>query len=167
MRLAERNDLRETEGQQVARYIDGLKSQIRDKIGVTVLRTLNEAKNLALRAELIIHEQSVRFTGGRKNYGYDSIGSSNRVVSEKSKGVVVKTVGGVEKKDDKAEGKRSMESKENPRQSNPYAKPILGKCYRCNQPGHRSNECLNRRTINIVEREEEEEVCCEPDGEDE
>ena len=89
------------------------------------------------------------------------------MVGEKNRGVVKKSAGGVEKKDDKTEGKKLMEPKETPRQSNPYAKPILGKCYRCNQLGHRSSECPNRRTINIVEREEEEEVCCEPNGEDE
>ena len=31
---------------------------------------------------------------------------------------------------------------------------------------YRSNECPNRKTVNIVERDEEEEIC-EPDGGDE
>ena len=105
---------------------------------MTVFKIVNEAKNLALKVELMIQEQSNRFGGGRKNYGYDSVCSSNRVVGEKNKGVVEKSAGGVEKKDDKAEGKKLMEPKETLRQSNPYAKPILGKCYRCNQPGHQS-----------------------------
>ena len=50
MRLAERNDLRESEGQQAARYLEGLKQQIRDKIRVQVMRNLHEAKNLTLKA---------------------------------------------------------------------------------------------------------------------
>ena len=86
-----------------------MKPHIRDRLGVTVFKTVNEAKNLALRAELMIQEQSNRFGGGRKNYGYDSVCSSNRVVGEKNKGVVEKFAGGVEKKDDKAEGKKLME----------------------------------------------------------
>ena len=49
MRLAEQNDLKESEDQQVARYLEGLKLQIRDKIGVQVMRNLHEAKNLCCK----------------------------------------------------------------------------------------------------------------------
>ena len=54
MRSAECNDLRESEDQQAAKYFKGLKPQIRDKIGVQVMRNLHEAKNMALRAEFML-----------------------------------------------------------------------------------------------------------------
>lgn len=41
--------------------------------------------------------------------------------------------------------------------NDPYARPNLGKCYRYNQPGHLSNSCPNRRSINIVEEGESNE----------
>ena len=39
-------------------------------------------------------------------------------------------------------------------------RPNLGKCFKCNQPGHLSNNCPNRRSINFVEEggSEEEHV---------
>ena len=40
------------------RYVDVLKLQIRDKIGVTVLKSMCEAKNMALRAELMINDKN-------------------------------------------------------------------------------------------------------------
>nr|GMD68104.1 Zinc finger, CCHC-type [Ipomoea batatas] len=33
---------------------------------------------------------------------------------------------------------------------NPYAKPMTGKCFKCGEPGHRSNECRARRSVNLV-----------------
>ena len=54
MRLAEQNDLRESEGQQAARYLEGLKPQIRDMIRVQVMRDLRDAKNMALKAEFMM-----------------------------------------------------------------------------------------------------------------
>ena len=67
MRLAEQNDLRESEGQQAARYLEGLKLQIRDKIGVQVMRNLHEAKNLALKAEFMLQDKG-RYKSPRRNY---------------------------------------------------------------------------------------------------
>ena len=54
MRLAESNDLRESEGQQAAKYLEGLKPQIHDKIRVQVMQNLDEAKNMALKAEFML-----------------------------------------------------------------------------------------------------------------
>ncbi|KAK0608765.1 hypothetical protein LWI29_035627 [Acer saccharum] len=38
-----------------------------------------------------------------------------------------------------------------PPRNNSYAKPFPQHCYRCHQPGHRSNECPTRRTVNLIE----------------
>lgn len=39
------------------------------------------------------------------------------------------------------------------RNTNPYNHPTLGKCFRCGQQGHLSNECPQRRTLIIQEEE--------------
>ncbi|KAI5676487.1 hypothetical protein M9H77_07437 [Catharanthus roseus] len=57
MRLAERNDLRESEVHQVSRYLDGLKLQIRDRIGVQVVKSVMEEKNLAIKVELMLRDR--------------------------------------------------------------------------------------------------------------
>lgn len=49
MRLVERNDLHESERQQVAWYLEWLRPALRDKIGVQVIQNLSEAKNMALK----------------------------------------------------------------------------------------------------------------------
>ncbi|KAB5561188.1 hypothetical protein DKX38_006145 [Salix brachista] len=38
---------------------------------------------------------------------------------------------------------------------NPYSRPSSDKCYRCGQPGHRSNQCPKRGTVNLIGAEEE------------
>ena len=49
---------------------------------------------------------------------------------------------------------------------NPYAKPEIGKCYRCGEPGHKSNEYLQRRPVNMTDYEDEDEVLIETEPED-
>ena len=51
-RLVERNQLLESENQQAARYLSGLKQTIRDKIGVHMVFNVQEAGNLAMKVEL-------------------------------------------------------------------------------------------------------------------
>lgn len=58
---------------------------------------------------------------------------------------------------------RLVEPKEVQKTTNPYAKSMLGKFCRCNQPRHGSNKCHNRKVINFVDNEVEE-VHCELDG---
>ena len=40
---------------------------------------------------------------------------------------------------------------------NPYTKPENDKCYRCGEPGYRSNECPKRKQVNVVDYGDEDE----------
>ena len=62
-----------------------------------------------------------------------------------------------------------METKETLKANNPYAHPAPIKCFKCNQPGYRSNDYPLRKVVHLAEREEEDdnEVCCEQDEDEE
>ncbi|KAI5657986.1 hypothetical protein M9H77_26779 [Catharanthus roseus] len=78
MRLADRNDLWESEVHQVTRYLDGLKPQIRDRIRVQVAKSVMEAKNIVIKAELMIRDRGgSRVEGNRRTYGNDNFQSNN------------------------------------------------------------------------------------------
>jgi len=44
---------------------------------------------------------------------------------------------------------------------NPYAKPGVGKYYKCGESGHKSNECPKKRPVNMKDYEDEDEVLIE------
>ena len=92
------------------------------------MRNLNEAKNMALRAEMMLQEKVTRFDDSNRKYGVEG-SSTNRTMTEKSRDHEEKQIVSREKKDDNTTGKRPVEVKDNQRQNNPYAKPMLGRCY--------------------------------------
>ncbi|KAG2672808.1 hypothetical protein I3760_13G059700, partial [Carya illinoinensis] len=40
--------------------------------------------------------------------------------------------------------------------NNPYTRPMIGKCFWCNQLGHRSNECPTRHLVLVIEEGDED-----------
>ena len=52
--------------------------------------------------------------------------------------------------------------------SNPYVRPFGVKCYRCGEVSHYSNECPKKKTVNVVEKDDDvvENEVREPDGND-
>ena len=87
-----------------------MKLQIKDKIGVTGLRNLNEAKNLALLVELMLQEHNTRYAGGRRRYVSD-VANGTKTGIEKNKNIMNKSGEANTKRNEKAEGKKPMESK--------------------------------------------------------
>ncbi|CAA7040801.1 unnamed protein product [Microthlaspi erraticum] len=125
VRFSERNDLGETDNQKVARYISDLRSSIQEKIGLQTVWTVQEASSLALKAELM--EKSTRSFSSFKRFTPQN---NYEAANEKEKNVVSKDPNPVNKG---ASSSTTTQQSKAPaqKQNNPYAKPSLDKCYRC------------------------------------
>ena len=58
LRLATHNQLSESDNQHAARYLGGLRANISDKIGVHMVLSVQEARNLAFKVELMYQEKN-------------------------------------------------------------------------------------------------------------
>ncbi|GJU74657.1 hypothetical protein Tco_1266062 [Tanacetum coccineum] len=136
-RLSSRNDLSETESQQVTRYINGLRPEIQDRISLVPVYTLDDAYNLAIRAEnqLAKNNRLTLFPSTNRNKFVSNAGQST------------------------SKTKRHTNSYARPEKSsstNPYARPVIGKCFKCGAPGHRSSECrATGGKVNLTTREDD------------
>ena len=59
--LAKQNNLIESNSQQVATYLNGLRPIILDKIGVQMLVNVSEAQNMVLNIELMMWDKKTDF----------------------------------------------------------------------------------------------------------
>ncbi|XP_020409695.1 uncharacterized protein LOC109946426 [Prunus persica] len=164
MRLAERNHLTETDNQKVARYNNGLKISIQEKIGMQNIWTLQEAINMALKAKLL--EKEKRQPNFRRNATEASdytagassgAGDKGKAQQQSSGGMTKPTTVGQNKNFNEGSSRNYNRGQPRNQSQNPYAKPMTDICYRCQKPGHRSNVCPERKQVNFIEEADEDE----------
>ena len=146
-RLSSRNNLLETEAQQVARFVGGLRWAIQDRVAMQTVYTLTEAVALAIKVETQL-DRTKTALGGR------SFVDNNRVVMNKGKAPMAQPFFSKAVSNNGAPTQPVSIAPPEIAPRNPYAHPAGDKCYRCGQPGHRSNQCPRRGTINLVEQGE-------------
>ncbi|CAL8119850.1 unnamed protein product [Prunus armeniaca] len=164
MRLAERNHLTETDNQKVARYNNGLKISIQEKIGMQNIWTLQEAINMALKAELLEKEkrqpnfrrnttEASEYTAGASSGSGDKGKAQQQNLGGSTKPATV----GQNKNFNEGSSRNYNRGQPRNQSQNPYAKPMTDICYRCQKPGHRSNVCPERKQANFIEEADEDE----------
>lgn len=149
--LLSRSNLRENDDQLVARYVSGLKSKVRGELIMISLSSLEEAYQMALKAE-----EKLKWDSYRKP-------ESSKGEKDKEEKVVAQTS---ERPNLQGGGNKDR------------GKGVLNtiKCFRCGELGHRSYECPKKNAeVNLMEEEEQQptydeepegvfkEVQCEPD----
>jgi hypothetical protein len=152
-RLSSRNDLMETEAQQTARYIGGLRFAIQDRVTMQSVFTLVEAVNLAIKIETQL-VRSKSQAPRNSPFNLPQFGSSKAVLEPSPQPF---------KSTSLENGDISISLQKHPEVPSPckdipdlYPKPRGDKCYRCGQPGHHSNQCPKRRAIHLLETGEED-----------
>ncbi|CAL8120747.1 unnamed protein product [Prunus armeniaca] len=164
MRLAERNHLTKTDNQKVARYNNGLKISIQEKIGMQNIWTLQEAINMALKAKLLEKEkrqpnfrrnttEASEYTAGASSGSGDKGKAQQQNLGGSTKLATV----GQNKNFNEGSSRNYNRGQPRNQSQNPYAKPMTDICYRCQKPGHRSNVCPERKQANFIEEADEDE----------
>ncbi|KAI0507593.1 hypothetical protein KFK09_013719 [Dendrobium nobile] len=159
-RLSARNNLSESENQLVARYIGGLKESIQEKLELNSVWSLSQAVNFALKAESQL-QRHYRTSLPRRSF-VDSTAGPSKTGTPPAKSPTVPIAPANTTPEPKVTGRPRLPARENP-----YAKPGVIKCFRCLQPGHKSNECPARHQVQLVEGEEEVDPAEIQDGSEE
>ncbi|KAK8926504.1 hypothetical protein KSP39_PZI018227 [Platanthera zijinensis] len=134
-RLADRNGLTESDGQRVTRFLHGLRPSLREKIGLHVLRTVDEAYNMALKAELMETSAAPAARSASRRSWSDASGSHTRDSTSREVPATPSA----------------------PKGRAPDRAPP-GTCFKCHQPGHFASRCpLLRQPVHAVTQDEDQE----------
>ncbi|XP_028552490.1 uncharacterized protein LOC114580129 [Dendrobium catenatum] len=153
-----RNNLNESENKLVARYIGGLRDSIQDKLELNTVWSLSQAVNYALKIEL----QSKRHSANRKiRRSWEQPVETSKVIVQNSNTYSKPVANPTAVGQPQAPGPKAFEPKGNmrckvPVKENHYVRPTTLKCFRCFQPGHKSNECPTRAHLQLLDGELEE-----------
>ncbi|XP_020258806.1 uncharacterized protein LOC109835232 [Asparagus officinalis] len=130
----------------MSRYIGGLRIAIQDRVSLQQTYTLADTVSLAEKVERQL---------GRNSKGSWAASDGSRTNFNRGGNKQSQTVPDQDSTTEKGKGPATTTAKK-PTPTNPYAKPDPIKCYRCGQPGHRSNQCPKRGTVNMVDHEDED-----------
>lgn len=123
IRLTGRNEIGESDGQKVARYISGLKTSIQDKIGLQTIWIVSEVSSLALKAELM--EKSARTPSSYRRYQGPNENSNTITDKEKGPGPAIpRDTKPPHKTNTASPSSGSQEKASSSKTLDPYAKPM-------------------------------------------
>ncbi|XP_062098356.1 uncharacterized protein LOC133804215 [Humulus lupulus] len=143
-RLNARTDLIETEHQQVARFLGGLRDQIQATLSLHSIWSLADAVNLTTKVESqLSHSWGRSFVPRKAPTNPTPLPGSDPLPSQPSTSNAV------------APPHSPVVKPSYPRPPNPYPRPTTDRCYHCFKPGHRSNDCPKRRTTFLCTDEPE------------
>nr|GEZ75363.1 hypothetical protein [Tanacetum cinerariifolium] len=141
IKLASRNQLSESDAQQVARFNNGLRYDIQAIASLHTTWTIDEAVRIALKAGSSMYKTKTdtnQSTSSRQSGGdakVDHSKSTHEVDGEKKTTITTTT-------STHAINKSSI---------NPYARPVGNKCFKCQEVGHTSNQCRATKLVNLAE----------------
>nr|XP_048331651.1 uncharacterized protein LOC125422974 [Ziziphus jujuba var. spinosa] len=157
-----RLSLQETERQQVARYIHGLQKPIREKLHLSPIANLNAAVNLANRVEkqMTLPDSTTRpphnwkpisdfYTDKSKQYHpHPKVSNSTNPIFKQHQDYNAKVA--AETPMTPTHNTHPVKPSNYPT-TDPYARPYPIKCFKCNQVGHRSSECPQKKLMHMHE----------------
>ncbi|GFZ21771.1 hypothetical protein Acr_29g0009330 [Actinidia rufa] len=148
-RLSLRCNLAETESQKVSRYVNGLRLSIQDQVCLQRPYKVSDAYQLALKVETQLARSSSRRVGNDRSSGPSSSRSNNAIRDGRTAAPMRPN------QQTNTGDRKGLQNQQNTQGQ------MNIKCYRCFEPGHKSNECPKRTTVrvNLAEDGEVEENC--------
>ena len=151
-RLANCNDLKETEDQRISRFVHGLRVSIRDQVSLQALYTLNEAVTLSKKIEYQHLKASSKFSNRNSEPSSSTANKGKQPMFTSRSQPMARENSGVNQPTVVVAGSVAQPITN----ANPYTRPTRNKCYRCGDLGHRSSTCPKRAVVNLVVAEEGE-----------
>nr|GEY61911.1 RNA-directed DNA polymerase [Tanacetum cinerariifolium] len=148
MRLASRNQLSESDAQQVARFNNGLRYDIQAIVSLQTTWTIDEVVRIALKAEQTIKKQGIGSSMYKTKTDINQSSSSqSRGVAQVDHSKSTHEFGGKKKTPTTTTSTHAV----NKSSINPYACFVGIKCYRCQKVGYTSNQCRATKRVNLAE----------------
>ncbi|XP_022138328.1 uncharacterized protein LOC111009540 isoform X2 [Momordica charantia] len=151
-RLGAKTNIAETEDYKIARFVDGLREDIQDQMDIQPIHLLTDAIVMATKIE---DKKRLRTPARRTPWDKPSISKTATTDTGKPLQIGTTSASTTKPPDDPAKSSPfKTPDTSSKRGTNPYIRPTLGKCFRCGQVDHLSNECPQRRALALVDQDD-------------